>query len=778
VNLIKTVSDLNPTTGDIITFTLTVHNDGPSDATGISVEDIVPDGYGNITNINNGGILSGNTIVWAGINIANGADVFLQFETEVLTTGTNYFNQAEIINADNVDPDSNFNESFNTDDLGDGLADDDESILDTIIINFLPTAFDDNVFVVENTLDNPIMVLLDNGNGSDDFGRDGPSSVPIIIATPPTNGSVVVNDNGTPNDPTDDFVEYTPNSDFVGIDSFTYTIEDGQGLIGSLNGDTSTATVFIEVLVDTDGDGIPDLNDIDDDNDGILDITEGSETIDTDADGLPDSLDIDSDGDGIPDNIESQLTVGYIAPSGIDSDGNGLDDVYESSPGAGEGNTPENTDGTDAPDYLDLDSDNDNVPDSIEAHDTNHDGMIDATEDSALGVDTDLDGLDDGYEGIDVDDDFDVNDEISNPALDYPDTDGTEDVDYRDTDDDGDGVSTFDEDLDNDGDPFNDDTDNDGQPNYLDIDDDNDGVLTSDEGQDDFDNDGIPNYLDIDADGDGIPDNVEGQSTVGYIAPSGIDMDANGLDDAYESTPGSGEGINPEDTDSDGDYDFLDYDSDNDNVPDEIEGHDYNSDGVADVSFSGNDTDGDGLDDAYEGSNVNDPFDVNDEIDDPINNLPNFDATDDPATTDDLDYRDIDDDNDGTPTIEEDDNEDGDPTNDDCDEDTHPNYLDLTPCDLVPNGFSPNGDGVNDILVVPALSKFPNFTMEIYDRWGNIVYDYSNNGRARPLWWDGYSRGRLTIDKKETVPVGTYFYIITFNKDNLKPVSGWVYVNK
>ena len=233
VSLVKTVNDLNPTTGDIVTFTLTVHNDGPSDATGIDVEDIVPDGYGNITNINNGGILTGNTIVWSGLNVANAADVFLQFDAEVLTTGINYFNQAEIIGADNVDPDSNFNESYNIDDLGDGIADDDESILDTIIINFLPTAFDDNVFVVENTSDNPIMVLLDNGNGADDFGRDGPSSVPIVITTPPANGSVVVNDNGTPNDPTDDFVEYTPNPDFVGLDSFTYTIEDGQGLIGS-----------------------------------------------------------------------------------------------------------------------------------------------------------------------------------------------------------------------------------------------------------------------------------------------------------------------------------------------------------------------------------------------------------------------------------------------------------------------------------------------------------------------------------------------------------------
>ncbi|MCB0486108.1 MAG: gliding motility-associated C-terminal domain-containing protein, partial [Flavobacteriaceae bacterium] len=185
-----------------------------------------------------------------------------------------------------------------------------------------------------------------------------------------------------------------------------------------------------------------------------------------------------------------------------------------------------------------------------------------------------------------------------------------------------------------------------------------------------------------------------------------------------------------------------------------------------------------GLDDGYEGSNLNDPFDVNDEIDDPATALPNFDATGDPATTDDVDYRDMDDDNDSTPTAEEDSDEDGDPTNDDCDYDGYPNYLDVTPCDMVPESFSPNGDGINDTLVIPALYQYPDFEIEIYDRWGNIVYKYSNKGNISPEWWDGFSRGRWTVDQKETVPTGTYFYIIKFNKDSKKPLAGWVYVNK
>ncbi|SCY45534.1 hypothetical protein SAMN05192588_2993 [Nonlabens sp. Hel1_33_55] len=62
--------------------------------------------------------------------------------------------------------------------------------------------------------------------------------------------------------------------------------------------------------------------------------------------------------------MEAQTTAGYVFPIGVDSDDNGLDDVYESSPGAGEGITPENTDGDGNPDYLDIDSDNDNVDDS------------------------------------------------------------------------------------------------------------------------------------------------------------------------------------------------------------------------------------------------------------------------------------------------------------------------------------------------------------------------------------------------------------------------------
>ncbi|UWX54064.1 cadherin-like domain-containing protein [Maribacter litopenaei] len=87
-------------------------------------------------------------------------------------------------------------------------------------------------------------------------------------------------------------------------------------------------------------------------------------------------------------------------------------------------------------------------------------------------------------------------------------------------------------------------------------------------------------------------------------------------------------------------------------------------------TFTGIDTDGDGLDDGYEGSDVSDGFDVNDEIDDPANDLPDTDGTED------VNYRDLDDDGDGINTPDEDSNGDSDPTNDDTDEDSTPDYLD------------------------------------------------------------------------------------------------------
>lgn len=104
----------------------------------------------------------------------------------------------------------------------------------------------------------------------------------------------------------------------------------------------------------------------------------------------------------------------------------------------------------------------------------------------------------------------------------------------------------------------------------------------------------------------------------------------------------------------------------------------------------------------------------------------------------------------------------------------------LDPDDLlIPEGFSPNGDSINETFEIPGLGfLYPNFKLEIFNRYGNKVYTYNNEGRTSPLWWDGYSDGRMTVGKNKMVPTGTYYYILYFNQDNLEPLTNWVYLNR
>ena len=104
--------------------------------------------------------------------------------------------------------------------------------IDGITDNLPPVAVDDDAITVQDTAVD-VLVLA---NDSDPDGDD----LEITLATQGSNGSVAINDNGTPADTTDDFLVYTPDAGFGGLDSFTYTISDG-------NGGTDTATVNLAV---------------------------------------------------------------------------------------------------------------------------------------------------------------------------------------------------------------------------------------------------------------------------------------------------------------------------------------------------------------------------------------------------------------------------------------------------------------------------------------------------------------------------------------------------
>lgn len=110
---------------------------------------------------------------------------------------------------------------------------------------------------------------------------------------------------------------------------------------------------------------------------------------DTDADGVPNYLDIDSDNDGIPDLIETQTTAGFRSRLNADNDGDGWDDRFDQNSG-GTVITPTDTDGDGTPDWLDSDSDNDGFSDRIEGWDTNLDRVAEVVFNA---TDTDGDGL-------------------------------------------------------------------------------------------------------------------------------------------------------------------------------------------------------------------------------------------------------------------------------------------------------------------------------------------------------------------------------------------------
>ena len=238
--------------------------------------------------------------------------------------------------------------------------------------------------------------LLDNDEGI------GSSGVTLSADNIPDNVQLSI---------TDGEVLYVNEEASAAVIEFTYTI--------CSNADPencASAEATIRVLLDTDCDGVPDIDDIDDDDDGMVDSDEeinalNQETLDSDGDGIVDRLDIDSDNDGIPDNIEWQSTIAeggeydYILPLGTDSNGNGWDDAYDPENGgtyydAWDMDYSEQG-GSDAiPDYLDEDSDDDGIQDWIEGWDENpHDTIADVT----IGAsDSDGDGLYDNYDSYDT----------------------------------------------------------------------------------------------------------------------------------------------------------------------------------------------------------------------------------------------------------------------------------------------------------------------------------------------------------------------------------------
>ena len=81
---------------------------------------------------------------------------------------------------------------------------------------------------------------------------------------------------------------------------------------------------------------------------------------------------------------------------------------------------------------------------------------------------------------------------------------------------------------------------------------------------------------------------------------------------------------------------------------------------------------------------------------------------------------------------------------------------------IIPNVFTPNGDGKNDTWQIPALESYPGNRVDVYNRYGQVIF--SSAGYSIP--WDGRYKGK-------EAPAGTYYYIID-PKNGRKPMSGFV----
>lgn len=336
----------------------------------------------------------------------------------------------------------------------------------------------------------------------------------------------------------------------------------------------------IDDRFDTDLDGILNMFDLDSDNDGIPDVVEAY-GVDANGNGVIDNL-VDADADGLSDNVDSRIIV--------------ADGAYNT----GIGLALPNLDGDVVPNFLDVDSDNDGIPDIVEvgAPDVNNNGRVDGF------TDANSDGLHDSY--------------INAGALLITGTDGNADGRADDW-----PNKNLDRDL---------------RPNAYDMDSDGDGIVDVIEaGLPDANLNGIVDgvigangwstsvsalpalnlrntdgtgnfdFIDIDSDDDGIPDNIEGQATAAYAMPTLTDVDGDGLMLPYDNQPAAfgGTGIMVYDHDGDTTPDYLDLDSDADGLGDRVEGNDYNLNGLPDdnVTPTGLDADSDGLDNRYDSLN-------------------------------------------------------------------------------------------------------------------------------------------------------------------------------
>ena len=85
----------------------------------------------------------------------------------------------------------------------------------------------------------------------------------------------------------------------------------------------------------------------------------------------------------------------------------------------------------------------------------------------------------------------------------------------------------------------------------------------------------------------------------------------------------------------------------------------------------------------------------------------------------------------------------------------------------VPDVLTPNGDGMNDVLYIDCIDKYPRNEVYVYNRWGTEVFsdiDYQND-------WGGTYNGSL-------LPDGTYYFIVINRDTGEDLIHGYITIHR
>ncbi len=97
------------------------------------------------------------------------------------------------------------------------------------------------------------------------------------------------------------------------------------------------------------------------------------------------------------------------------------------------------------------------------------------------------------------------------------------------------------------------------------------------------------------------------------------------------------------------------------------------------------------------------------------------------------------------------------------------------------NGITPDGDGRNDFFRIQGIENFQDNNMQIFNRWGVLVYETDGYGGADGLTnvFTGLSEGRVTIRESKLLPTGTYYYVLRrFTGGETLENAGYLYINR